>query len=68
MHAERLQKAALASRQDPMVFLAEEDVFGTVSSDPRFREAFATALRTLREKGTAATLQLYLDNGLGHPA
>ncbi len=64
VHAERLQKAALASREDPMVFLAEEDVFGTVNRDERFRVAFAHALQTLRREGTAATLQLYLDNRL----
>ena len=64
VHAGRLQKAALASRTDPMIFLAEDDVFGAVSGDERFRKAFAHALQTLREKGTAATLQLYLDNGL----
>ncbi len=64
VHAERLQKAALASRQDAMVFLAEEDIFGTVNRDERFRKAFAHALATLRSHGTATTLQLYLDNKL----
>ena len=67
VHAERLQKAALASRQDPMVFLAEEDIFGDVGRNPRFRAVFASHLDTLRAKGTAATLQLYLDNKLPVP-
>lgn len=67
VHAESLQKAALASRTDPAAFLAEEDIFGTVNRNERFRTAFANALETLRAKGTAATLQLYLDNKLaGH--
>ena len=65
VHAERLQKAALASREDPTLFLAEEDIFGAVGKNERFRKAFSHALETLRAKGTAATLQLYLDNGLG---
>lgn len=65
VHADRLQKAALASQQDPMVFLAEKDIFGAVGEDERFRTAFASNLATLRRHGTAETLRLYLDNRLG---
>jgi mannitol 2-dehydrogenase len=63
--AERLQTAALASRNDPFVFLALEDIFGSVGKDSRFRKRFAEALSSLREKGTRATLRAYIDGTLG---
>lgn len=68
VHAERLHKAALASRDNPEIFLMEEDVFGTVNKNEHFRRAFAHTLQTLRTQGTARTLQLYLDNQLALPA
>ncbi len=64
VHADRLQKAALAARQDPMAFLAAEDIFGAVGKDERFRAAFARNLKSLHDHGTAETLQRYLDNRL----
>lgn len=64
VHAERLQKAALASLQDPLVFLTEEDIFGALGRDERFRKAFSTNLAALRALGTAETLRRYLDNRL----
>lgn len=68
VHAERLHAAALASREDPMIFIADIDIFGTVNGDSRFRRSFANALACLRQHGTAETLQLYLDNRLDNPA
>ena len=62
--AERLQKAALASRADPNAFLALDDIFGKTGKNPQFVTRFSTALASLREKGTAATLQAYLDGAL----
>lgn len=62
--AERLQKAALASRADPAAFLALGDIFGATGSDPRFVSRFTRALESLRSNGTAATLQRYVDGGL----
>ncbi|MCO6188337.1 mannitol dehydrogenase family protein [Rhizobium sp. L1K21] len=62
--AERLQAAALASREDPSVFPALEDIFGKVGTNPTFLARFSHALESLREKGTAATLQDYLDGAL----
>ena len=67
-NAERIHQAALASREDPMAFLAMEDIFGTVGTSPVFRKSFAHALATLRRIGTAETLTLYLDKGLGQTA
>lgn len=64
VNADRLQAAALASRQDPKAFLALGDIFGDVGINPRFVTRFSQALASLRENGTAATLQKYLDGNL----
>lgn len=64
VHVDRLTKAALASRKDPMIFLAEDDIFGMVGRDSRFQSAFAANLASLRSHGTAETLRRYLDNRL----
>ncbi len=63
-NAERLQAAARAARQDPTAFLALSDIFGEVAQSDLFRKRFTHALKTLWEKGTRATLQLYLDGKL----
>ncbi|MDH6267447.1 mannitol 2-dehydrogenase [Rhizobium sp. SG_E_25_P2] len=63
--ADRLQAAALASRQDPKAFLALGDIFGDVGVNPQFVARFGTALASLRDRGTAATLTAYLDGTLG---
>lgn len=63
-NAERLQAAALASRSDPLAFLALDDIFGDVARSDLFRRRFVTALASLREKGTRVTLQTYLDDAL----
>ncbi|MGO4624090.1 mannitol dehydrogenase family protein [Ensifer sp. 2YAB10] len=62
--ADRLNKAALAAKDDPMAFLALGDIFGDVARSDLFRQRFSHALKTLWEKGTRATLQLYLDDKL----
>ena len=62
--AERLQKAALASRDNPLVFLELEDIFGDVGKSPVFRKRFTEALASLRDNGTAATLKAYIDGRL----
>jgi mannitol 2-dehydrogenase len=62
--AERLNAAALKAKDDPAAFLAFEDIFGEVAKSELFRRRFAHALKTLWEKGTKETLQLYLDGKL----
>lgn len=62
--AERLMAAALATREDPSAFPALDDIFGEIGTNPKFLEQFANALRSLRENGTAATLQAYIDGTL----
>ncbi|WP_439872327.1 mannitol dehydrogenase family protein [Rhizobium leguminosarum] len=62
--AERLQAAALKAKDDPSAFLVFDDIFGEVAKSELFRKRFAYALKTLWEKGTRETLQLYLDGKL----
>ena len=62
--ADRLHEAALKAKDDPNAFLVFDDIFGDVAKSDLFRKRFAHALKTLWEKGTRATLQLYLDNKL----
>lgn len=64
-NADRLQAAALKSREEPTAFLALGDIFGAVGTNPHFIKRFTTALASLREAGAAATLQRYLDGTLG---
>ncbi len=63
--ADRLQAAALKAKDDPQAFLALSDIFGEVAKSELFQRRFAHALKTLWEKGTRQTLQLYLDGKLG---
>ncbi|MBY3066940.1 mannitol dehydrogenase family protein [Rhizobium laguerreae] len=62
--AERLHAAALKAKDDPSAFLVFDDIFGDVAKSELFRKRFAHALKTLWEKGTRETLQLYLDGKL----
>ncbi|TPW32289.1 mannitol dehydrogenase family protein [Martelella alba] len=57
---DRLHHAALASREDPAIFLAERDIFGALADNRAFVTRFETALLSLRKEGTAATLQRYI--------
>ncbi|MDI6027351.1 mannitol dehydrogenase family protein [Corticibacterium sp. UT-5YL-CI-8] len=61
---DRLQKAAKAAREDPMAWLAMEDIFGEVGHSEVFRTAFATALDALWKDGTEAVLRRYLAGDL----
>ncbi|EJT03945.1 mannitol dehydrogenase family protein [Rhizobium sp. CCGE 510] len=62
--AERLHAAALKAKSDSSAFLVFDDIFGEVAKSELFRKRFADALKSLWEKGTRATLQLYLDGKL----
>lgn len=57
---ERLNKAALAAKTDPMAFLAMDDIFGDVAESNVFRAAFANWLTRLWAEGTAAVLKDYI--------
>jgi len=62
--AERLHEAAVKAKDDPAAFLVFDDIFGEAAKSELFRKRFAHALKTLWEKGTKETLQLYLDGKL----
>jgi mannitol 2-dehydrogenase len=62
--ADRLVPAALKATEDPMAFLVFEDIFGEVGKSELFRKRFAHGLKTLWDKGTKETLQLYIDGEL----
>ena len=62
--ADRLHKAALASRTDPTAFLGLGDIFGAIGTDPRFVARFTRAIESLRSLGTVATLKRYIDDKL----
>ncbi len=62
--AERLHEAAVKAKDDPAAFLVFDDIFGEVVKSDLFRKRFTHALKTLWEKGTKETLQLYLDGKL----
>ena len=62
--ADRLHEAAVKAKDDPAAFLVFDDIFGEVAKSELFRKRFAHALKTLWEKGTKETLQLYLDGKL----
>ncbi|TAU85398.1 mannitol dehydrogenase family protein [Rhizobium leguminosarum] len=62
--AERLHAAALKAKDDPAAFLVFDDIFGEVAKSELFRKRFAYALKSLWERGTRETLQLYLDGKL----
>lgn len=63
--AARLTEAAHAAREEPLAFLAMDDVFSNeLSGSDRFRQRFAGALTSLWNRGTAVTLQSYVSGGL----
>ncbi|MGO4197363.1 mannitol dehydrogenase family protein [Rhizobium sp. YAF28] len=62
--ADRLHEAAVKAKDDPAAFLVFDDIFGDVAKSDLFRKRFTHALKTLWEKGTKETLQLYLDGKL----
>ncbi|OQP83692.1 mannitol dehydrogenase [Rhizobium rhizosphaerae] len=64
-NAERLKAAAQKARENPLEFLALDDIFGQVAHSELFRKRFSQALTSLTEKGTRATLAAYIDGKIG---
>jgi mannitol 2-dehydrogenase len=56
----RLQALSVKAKADPMTWLTMDDVYGDVAKSDIFREAFAAALTSLWQKGTAETLKAYI--------
>jgi mannitol 2-dehydrogenase len=61
---DRLNRTALAARNDPAQWLMMADIYGDLGADPAFRAAFAKALNALWAEGTAAVLKRYVDGTL----
>ena len=59
-HWETLRPMAVAARTDPARWLGQTSIYGDVGADGRFAEAFAGWLDQLWRRGTAATLEAYL--------
>jgi mannitol 2-dehydrogenase len=54
--AGRVVAAARRYGEDPAAFIRDQELFGEVADDPRFREPYEAALRLLHERGARATL------------
>lgn len=61
---ERVTALAREARERPEAWLTMTDIFGTLSTNPTYVAAFTTALRSLWQQGTVATLQDYLADRL----
>ena len=48
---------AARSREEPLAFLADRDLFGDLVDDPRFTDQYQAALQSLRSSGARATLE-----------
>jgi mannitol 2-dehydrogenase len=57
---DRMQAEARRARDEPLAWLAMEDIYGAVGRDERFRAAFTAALGSLWSRGTVATLTDYV--------
>ncbi|MDU8911597.1 mannitol dehydrogenase family protein [Aestuariicoccus sp. MJ-SS9] len=55
-----LQAAALAAKDDPNAWLAQDHIYGDLKGEPRFAEAFTRWLRMIWADGTEAALRSYL--------
>ncbi|MEU2198767.1 mannitol dehydrogenase family protein [Isoptericola sp. NPDC019482] len=55
--ADRLKAAAVRNREDPLVFVRDEELFGDLASEPRFVEAYVAALDSLHTLGARATVE-----------
>ncbi len=48
---------ARRNREDPLVFLEDESLFGGLHNDPTFTSLYAAAIRSLHTHGARATLE-----------
>jgi len=53
---DRVMAAAAKQGEDPLAFLRDRDLFGDLVDDERFTSAYLEALRSLHERGAAATV------------
>lgn len=57
---DRLVKQAALAKDNPAAWLAMEDIFGALASNPAYVTAFSSALLRIWQDGTAAALERYL--------
>ena len=55
--SDSLTAIARRQREDPDAFIANRELFGDLAGDPRFADAYRSALRSLHERGARATLE-----------
>lgn len=60
----RLTTQARLAKDDPLQWLAMEDIFGPLAHDPQYVDAFSVALSMVWGQGTRSTLQAYLTDVL----
>lgn len=58
--SDSLRDYAIAARKDPLAFLQNRTVFGSLADNPRFQEAFARKLRLVQDQGVRAAITDYL--------
>lgn len=56
-----LQVAAMAARDNPSAWLAQESIYGDLGQDKRFADAFAFWLTTMSREGCASALKQYCE-------
>jgi mannitol 2-dehydrogenase len=54
--AQVLTERANASRQDPLAFVRDRELFGDIADDERFTKPYLEALESLRTRGARATI------------
>jgi mannitol 2-dehydrogenase len=53
---DKVMALAARQRQEPLAFIADRELFGDLSQQPRFVDAYLAAMRSLYERGARATL------------
>lgn len=53
----QLMAAAARQHENPLAFLEQAEVFGNLAAEPRFTEAYLSALNSLHEQGSKVTVQ-----------
>lgn len=59
----RLMPAARRQREDPLAFIADQDVFGDLADDQRFVAAYTSALASLHLRGPGRRWNRWPDRG-----
>jgi mannitol-1-phosphate/altronate dehydrogenase len=60
---DRVMSAAGRRATDPLSFVRDRDLFGTVADDPRFTAAYLAALESLHRRGARATVEAWVAGG-----